>query len=66
VANLFFSSPEYLGDLVGSDFQTILGRQADPAGQNGFVGGLQSGALTDQTALAFILGSGESFANRTT
>jgi hypothetical protein len=64
VAAAFFTSSEYLSDLVAADYLTYLGRAEDPTGATGFLLALQSGA-TDQALVAAILGSAEAFARRT-
>jgi CSLREA domain-containing protein len=64
VAALIFSSPEYLNDLVASDYQTLLGRTPDPTGAAGFFLALNSGA-NDAAVEATILGSAEAFARLT-
>jgi hypothetical protein len=63
IADAVFSSPEYLGEVVTNDFESILGRQTDPQGLKNLTGALQNG-LTDGTLLALIVGSAEDYGIR--
>ncbi len=63
VAGLVLGSPEYLMDLVESDYQALLARPADPQGLAAFTGALQQGAA-DEQVLAVLLGSPEAFGHR--
>jgi hypothetical protein len=58
-----FTTPEALSNLVQADFQSLLGRRADPTALASFVNVLQHGG-TDQLVLAQILGGTEGFAKR--
>jgi hypothetical protein len=62
VAAAVFGSGEFLTDLVEIDFQTFLGRPADPAAVSTFVKALASG-MNDEQLVALILGSQEFAAN---
>jgi hypothetical protein len=64
LGKMVFSSTEYLGDLVQSDFEAYLGRQADPSATGFFVGLLQSQA-TDEVLVVDILSSDEAILKRT-
>jgi hypothetical protein len=64
VAGIFFTSPEFLNDLVASDYHSFLGRDPDPTGAAAFFLALKSGA-NDQAVEATILGSAEAFARLT-
>ena len=63
VAGAIFGSREYQNDLVESDYQEFLGRNADPGGQAAWQAQLKSG-MTDGQLVAALLGSGEGFAKR--
>jgi PKD repeat protein len=58
VAAAVFASGEFLTDLVERDFETFLGRPADPAGLNAFLNALASGIDEDQL-IALLAGSPE-------
>jgi uncharacterized protein (TIGR03118 family) len=58
VAAAVFASTEFLTDLVQSDFETYLGRPADPQAINTLVSALANGMTEDQL-LALILGAQE-------
>jgi hypothetical protein len=64
VATQVFSSQEYETDLILADYESYLGRVADTSGLSVFVNVLKQG-VTDQLLTAFLLGSQESFGNRT-
>jgi predicted outer membrane repeat protein len=64
IASNFYSSGEFMADLVAADYLALLGRKEDPTGAAGFLLALQTGA-TDQAVAAAILGSAEAFARRT-
>jgi len=57
----FFTSPEYLKDLVDGFYTNFLMRPADAAGESAAVGALQGGASLETVADA-LLGSDEFFA----
>ena len=61
VATMFLTSTEYRTDLIMSDYETFLGRKADPAGLAGWLNAFAAGAK-DQEVLAAIFGSAEGFA----
>jgi Domain of unknown function (DUF4214) len=61
VATMFLTSTEYRTDLIMSDYETFLGRNADPAGLAAWLSAYQAGAK-DQEVLAAIFGSPEGFA----
>ncbi|HEV3339277.1 MAG TPA: TIGR03118 family protein, partial [Pirellulales bacterium] len=58
VAAAVFASSEFLSDLIQSDFETFLGRPADPAALSAFEKALASG-MSEQQLIALILGSQE-------
>jgi hypothetical protein len=58
VAAAVFGSSEFLDDLIQSDFETFLGRPADPSAVTTFERAL-AGGMTEQQLIALILGSQE-------
>src|SRR5262249_40939482 len=58
VANGFLASDEYHADLIRQDYQTLLGRAADPVGLQFWLQAMRKGLSPQQTTAAF-LASGE-------
>jgi hypothetical protein len=53
------STQEYLTDLVEQDYQTYMGRQADPTSLAAYVSALSGGTMNNAMVVASLLGSGE-------
>jgi hypothetical protein len=61
VALAFTSATEYRADLINSAYRQYLGRDAEPAGLNGWLNALQGG-LSEDGFRAYLLGSAEAYA----
>ncbi|MHB1423778.1 MAG: DUF4214 domain-containing protein [Gemmataceae bacterium] len=51
------ASSEYATDLVEQDYQTYMGRQADPTSLAAYVAALTNGTMTNNMVIASLLGS---------
>jgi hypothetical protein len=54
-AEAFVHTPEYEGNWLAGKYQTILGRQGDPAGMAGWVAAMQQGVTQQDVISAFLL-----------
>ncbi len=64
MVNLFLTSDGYLSDLIAADFQAYLGRPPRPTEAAACLAAMHAG-FSDASLAALVLGTAESFADRT-